>query len=239
MHFTFIRHLHGCGQGPFAPSTYVLPLRFWGIGRTDIGRLGALKGSKMQDGASLFSALMKVTIDILDCDEDTALMRVGRRVPQTQNEQHVADMLTSIDAAIEVIDQNDRQLFKDEQKKAVTSSENMSNFLLEFQTRRAEVDGKLPEKRKKVDTSKPHLPKTIVQAEAACVVPPGSHIWLSNASPQWHGHLEPYKRVWAKWEGGEAQEAEAVNSVIRQLWQQYLQSRGRTISDCPFEGVFG
>ena len=55
---------------------------------------------------------MKVTIDILDCDEDTAFNVVGKRVPHTKNEQHFADMLTSIDAAIEVIDFNDRQGFK-------------------------------------------------------------------------------------------------------------------------------
>ena len=77
-----------------------------------------------------------------------------------------------------------------------------------------------------------------MQAEAAVCVPPGAHIWLSNYSPEWFGHLEPYKRVWAKWEGGEEEEAAAVKEVIRLLWAQYLESRGRTFDQCPFEGIF-
>ena len=185
-------------KGPMHPLHMCCHFAFWGIGRTDIGRLGALKGSQMQEGASLFAALMKLTIDILDCDEDTALSHVGQRVPQTKNEQQFADMLNSIDAAIEVIDQNDRQLFKDEQKKANTSSECMNQFILDFQSRRTEVDGKLAKKRKKVDTSRPMLPKTIVQEEANAFVSPGAHIWLSNYTPEWFGHLHPYIRVRAK-----------------------------------------
>ena len=82
------------------------------------------------------------------------------------------------------------------------------------------------------------LPKTIVQQEAKHFVPPGAHIWISNHTPEWFGHLEPYVRVWAKYEGGFEQEAEAVNSVIRQLWQQYLDSRGRTSDQCSVAGVF-
>ena len=121
-------------NGPLHPLHMCCQFAFCSIGRTAIGRLGALKGSQMPDAATLLTALVKVTIDILDCDKDTVLMHVGKRVPHTKTEHHFGELLTSIDCAIEVIDTHDRQASKDNHHKAVTSSESLDGFMLEFQS---------------------------------------------------------------------------------------------------------
>ena len=72
--------------------------------------------------------------------------------------------------------------------------------MLEFQSQRAEVDERFP-KRKRAKETTQMLPTMVTQAEARQFIPPGSHIWISNYNNYWHGHLEPYKRVYATWEG--------------------------------------
>ena len=82
-------------------------------------------------------------------------------------------------------------------------------------------------------------PKMVTQAEAKQLLPPKSYIWIADYKNEWHGHSEPYKRMFAKWEGDSMEdEVAACHEVIRKLWRQYLESTGKTLDQCPVAGVF-
>ena len=131
----------------------------------DVSRLAMVNGIHTPRGGTLFQTLMEAVIGILDIDMHDALDMVGKRSPLGRNDQHYGDVLASVDETLDVIDKHDRQGFKDEQAASVTRKEVLDSFVLEFQFQRAEVDEKLP-KRKRANETTQMLPTMVTQAEA-------------------------------------------------------------------------
>ena len=120
-------------SGPLHPLAMCCHNAFWDMSRVEVGKLAALKGIQMPQGATLFSTLLTAIIGILDVDEITAMDYVGKRLPPSRNDQHFGEILTELDSALEVIDSNDRQGFKDEMKTAETKRDMLDGVVLKFQ----------------------------------------------------------------------------------------------------------
>ena len=204
----------------------------------DVARLALIKGVHTPQGAALFQTLMAATSWIIDIDESVVLDMAGKRLPQGRNDQHDGEVLAHVDEAIGVIDQTDRRGFRDENEAAVAEKEVLDSFVLEVQSKRVEVEETFP-KRKKAKETKPMLPNMVTQVEAKPFIPPKSYTWIASYKNEWHGHLEPYKRVSATWEGDSLEdEVAACHAVIRTLWRQDLESRRKPTDHCPVAGVF-
>ena len=87
--------------------------------RTDIVRFGSLNGVGTPSGGSLFETLMAAIIGVLQCSESEALEYAAQRLVSTTNDQRYADHPLNMDAAIEVVDYQDRHGVIDSQKAAI------------------------------------------------------------------------------------------------------------------------
>ena len=58
------------------------------------------------------------------------------------------EVLAGVDEAIDVIDQNNRRGFLHEIKAALAEQEVLDSFVVEFESKRAEVEEKFPQRRK-------------------------------------------------------------------------------------------
>lgn len=74
------------------------------------------------------------------------------------------------------------------------------------------------------------------QSEAKRYIPEGSHIWKAHTTYEWRGELGEYKPVSSPWirEGEEG----SMWIVIKRLWEQWLETRGKDTSHCPIQGLF-
>lgn len=64
-------------SGPLHPLAMCCHNAFWDMIRVEVGKLAALKGIQMPQGATLFSTLFTAIIGILDVDENRAMDYVG------------------------------------------------------------------------------------------------------------------------------------------------------------------
>ena len=96
--------------------------------------------------------------------------------------------------------------------------------------------------KKKTDESRPQLPRVLTQPEAAIFCPPHGHVWVSNYTREFWGHLEKpggLKRVRGQYvEDTEEAESAAMRSVLQQLWAQYNYTHGYEKGSCPYDGIF-
>ena len=77
----------------------------------------------------------------------------------------------------------------------------------------------------------------LTQAQAKERLPPGTSIWLSYRRKAWAGHCPPNSRISEPWhDSGECQRAAAA-SIIRQLWEQYLELKCKPLDSCPVPGL--
>ena len=79
------------------------------------------------------------------------------------------------------------------------------------------------------------LPPLITQDQLKVYAPPRCSVWVSNTRNQFWGHCKPYKRVCISWavNGEEA----GKRSLLKKLWEQYLELTGEPASACPWAGL--
>ena len=77
----------------------------------------------------------------------------------------------------------------------------------------------------------------LAQADLRPLVPPGSHMWISNVSGAWSGHCKPYKRI--SFSFALYGHRHAAILVLRGLWERHLLKEGQECPrDCPIVGLF-
>lgn len=150
-------------EGPTDAFTLAAHNAFWSLSRTEIVNIAELKGIKIVAEPTLFATLHFAIMRILKITNLEAMEFVGLRLPRVRNEQHFADVLQNMDAAIEVVDRNDVDMYKGEMKAAKAAEENMETFKFEFAKCRSDLDEKMPPQKKKdccqdSDTRQSHVP---------------------------------------------------------------------------------
>ena len=100
----------------------------WDMCRTDILRVAIIKGVDTPSEGSQFETIMAAIICALQCSESEALEYAAQRLVSTTNDQRYADHLLNMDAAIEVVDYQDRQGVVDSQKAAIHERESVQMF---------------------------------------------------------------------------------------------------------------
>ena len=136
-------------EGPTDAFTLAAHNAFWSLSRTEIVNICELKGIKIVAEPTLFATLHFAIMRILKITNVEAMEFVGLRLPRVRNEQHFADVLQNMDAAIEVVDRNDVDMYKGEMKAAKAAEENMETFKFEFAKCRSDLDEKMPPSKKK------------------------------------------------------------------------------------------
>ena len=205
---------------------------FWDMCRTDVVRFTTIKGFDCPAGGSLFDTFFAAVKAVLKCSDEKALQCTALRLVTDHNEQHYSDYLVNLDAAIEVVDHQDRQAVVEQQKAAVHEQESMDVFAEEMASKRADIDGK----RKRGPSTKPRIPHLLDQATARQWIPENTSIWQAHTRNEWWGHCMPFKRLREPFEI--QGEEEACAKVIRGLWRQHNMLTGRPRHECPFEGIF-
>ena len=74
---------------------------------------------------------------------------VTTRLPRDRSEKAFGDILQNMDAAIEVVDDHDTNMYKEGIKEAAAKDEAIDQFKLEYARTRAEVVEMLPKQTKK------------------------------------------------------------------------------------------
>ena len=141
-----------------------------------------------------------------------------------------------MDAAIEVVDRNDVDMYKGEMKAAKAAEENMETFKFEFAKCRSDLDEKMPPQKKKdccqdSDTRQSHVPARGQSLHSSRCI----HMdikWEARVVGA-HASIQESFRLY----GGKDDEGRAINHCIKQLWYQYLEMRGMPHSQCPFDGI--
>ena len=103
-------------EGPTDPFTLACHNAFWSLSRTEIANIGELKGISTSGETTLYGTLLTVVMQLLQVSYVVAWQDVGLRLPRSHNDNHVAEVLQHMDCAIEVVDKNDVQGYKDEIK---------------------------------------------------------------------------------------------------------------------------
>ena len=107
--------------------------------RTDIVRFATIQGVDTPSGGSPFETITVATIGVLQCSQSEALEYAAQRLVSTTNDQRYADHLSNMDAAIEVVDSQDRLGVVDSQNAAIHEQESIQMFSEEMATDRQQV----------------------------------------------------------------------------------------------------
>ena len=196
-------------EGPSKALTIACHHGWWKMVRTDIQRFSQLQGVHISNSASLFDTLLGSIMGILKCDEEAAMVFMGKRLVREKRGTFFAEEVLQLDEAIDLFDYNDREAVKGDIKKAGKNLDSFNDFVVELSTKRSEMAAA---KKQRQDQNRPKVPRVLSQEEAAIYCPPNGHIWINNQCRKFHGHLEKseYKRVFASYpEDGVEHEAYA------------------------------
>ena len=222
-------------DGPAHPLVLAAKAAFWQMSRGEIIRFAALKGVHVEGGSSLFTTVLQAVMGVLKCPQERALEITSTRMATEKNSEWCAEQLLNMDEAVELIDHNDKEVYKQANKSAEEKQESMKVFCEEFQLMKQEQISKNAKgKRRKGDPSRSPIPHIMGQEEATLYVPPSVSIWQCNVRREWWGHGVPYKRVVSCWSTAEG-ESEAIKICLKRLWMQWLEREGRTREDCPWD----
>jgi hypothetical protein len=197
-------------------------------------------------GLDYFDTLAFVCKFILKRDDQFILNILHEKMATMPGSNDLmAEELLQIDAAIQVLDQCDHDVFLAEQKKVEGDKEERREFAKRYRERISALTAGLPlpvilrpARRGGAPGGEypPAIPSTIPHAEAALYIPPGSTIWRALLRSKWEAHVKPYPRFGEHWsiEG----EHEALLRILRRMWAFYLEGIGRDLTDCPITGLF-
>ena len=154
-----------------------------------------------------------------------------------QEPREASTALLQVDEALEVLEETDVRLVKDERSAFLAKQAEHDEFALSYQRKAESVRGDDAKKLKKSEPSRLRLPEHHVpQCEAKRYIPPGTAIWQGRTIICWNGHCPPYRRcsgTLAEYGNSEL----ALRVVLKMLWRQYLKKNGKTERDCTVEGL--
>ena len=149
------------------------------------------------------------------------------------------DALLETDEASELLERDDVQALKQQNKKAHTARDESQTFSEEYKEERQ----KLNQQAKKVVKGKAtthyprEIPFSIEQSQARLYIPPNSSIWRGmTKNNSWHGHYQGRSRISCSWltHG----ESGAMKDIIRRLWSQQCEKMGLELSEVPFKNLW-
>ena len=150
-------------------------------------------------------------------------------------------MLLQVDEAVEVLEDSDQKLVKQEREACEATREAHSLLQLVYE-RKAESmhhNGAKASKRRKVSNPTVlRLPAHhISQSDAKKYLPPNTPILQGRTKDGWHGHCPPYRRVGHTFVKRGCSQL-ARKAIQRDLWTQHLSKTGQPVETCTVADLF-
>mmetsp|Transcript_143783 Transcript_143783/g.460269 ORF Transcript_143783/g.460269 Transcript_143783/m.460269 type:complete len:181 (+) Transcript_143783:3843-4385(+) len=164
-----------------------------------------------------------------------------------QDNSDLMNDFLEIDEAAQVLQQEDVEVLKKEQKSSRTMADNFKDFVSPYKEKKRDVKqaaakakakGRAPAKAKGPAAARKELPKVLCdlqQSDYKLYMPPDSFLWKANGNNSWCGRLPPFPQVsrsWLKY-GPER----SLRLVVSDVWAQWCQLEGLELSGCPMEGL--
>lgn len=213
---------------------------FWNMPRSDIVRFAALGGVVINEAASLCDSVLQAVQGILNVSDDQALDIVSQRVGQNDLPETWASTILEVDEAAQVLERSDMDLVVAEQREVARCRNAEASFVQAYRQRRFDAAARATTRpgkggrraQGKAKTAPAALPSSFDQRAVRQFCPPGAHIWKGVTKQNWNGHMENRRRVSANWHDGDEQQA--IRTVLRKLWLQYVDIRGIRPEDTPW-----
>lgn len=178
---------------------------FWRMERSQLVPLAQRLHIAIPAGTDLFTLPQAMVQHILpDISEENILSIMAKRLGHMPPSTTEMDQLLETDTIHWCFGKDDHEELKSDLKRAENKVAAQSDFKRKYIERKREVSFELAKasgaKRKKRGASSnnapPQIPEgEVSQAAARQLIPPGCHIWRSNADGGWCGHYAPYRRT--------------------------------------------
>ena len=146
---------------------------FWKMNRGEIQKFVALKGVHVDKSASLFGTIFQAVMGVLKCNEARALEITSKRMATEKNSEWCAEQLLHMDDAVQLVDYNDKEKYKQANKAAEESQESINEFCEEFKLMKMDLRARQDKgKKRKGDPTRTPIPHCMSQPEAKLYVPP-------------------------------------------------------------------
>lgn len=209
---------------------------FWSLGRTSIEKFAGLRGAVIPEGSTLCEALIIAIQAILPgVSDDEVLQILQLRLCENDASSSLTEALLEVDDAAELLNRDDSQRLAQEAKSARSSRDAGAEFSKQYSAFHERVRPAAKPRARPSGKKQPRLPASISHSEAKKHIPPGTSIWRGLTRGEWCGQCPPRKRIQCSWflKG----ERGAMEDIIRRLWLQHLELRGRPLADCPYPGL--
>lgn len=203
---------------------------FWSFSRSSVEAVVATAGIVVPSGTSLCDSLCLIIGQRMrNLSQESILEIVARRLHIHAVSEQYSPTLLQMDSAVEVLEVDDQRAVHEEQKSSLSQQRERQAFVLEYQSRRAQVGTRTTSKAKK-------WPSAVTLKIAKSLAPPGCSLWHGYTRRQWCGHCPPAKRISASWDMPGGEQA-AVRDVCQRLWRQHCELKALPLSVAP-EGLF-
>lgn len=212
---------------------------FWAMSRAEVQKFSKYLGVETEGGEAHCDEICKVVMEVLGCEEDTAVDCCHKRAVALHEATSMSQELAQCEAALQTFEQFDHDEVVREQRAAANRVDERRQYGKEFVARkRAVMDKKHQNKKRTTDglPKYPAMPSTISQATAKQYLPPGCSIWRGVSRCNWNGHCPGYPRCSAMW--AQYGEEGALVQVLQKLWDMWLEQQGLDRSRCLVEGLF-
>lgn len=215
---------------------------FWEMPQLSLSMIARHVGIELPRQPGLLPALLAMVQATLGIDEAAALevcsKRLGAYTPSCYNE------LLEVEEAWEVMDQNERSECQQQQSAAKSSVAQQKEYKEQWKARRALVVAAAAPKAKGRGRGKGRgkgaalalPPGALTHQQLRPLVPPGGHLWRSNATNGWEAHVPNYRRV--AYSGNAWGPRSAAVYCLRYLWEAYLTAQGMPKEQCPVAGLW-
>jgi len=227
---------------------------FWALPKTSLVSLARHWGIDIEQGSDLCSVAFSMVKAILGKTDEDTLKIVSKRMAYHTKQSAFFQEMRELDEAISLFDSCDRQLVEKEQQRVEGGVQEGNTFKSSYKKKAEGVRASADKEKEGTASAKNKSGKvaskagvsselrvpdsfTITHAEAKRLLPEGASVWRGLQRNTWHAHLHPFPRCSAQWSkmGGETP---ALSRVLRIVWQQHLDMRGLSASDCPVKGLF-
>ena len=151
-------------------------------------------------GASLFTTLKVMTMEVLGCSEDTALEKLKVRLKEDDDVEGLEELL-QVDEAAAVLGKTDVEALLKEKEKRTAEKETKSDFGRQYAEARSELRKRgaaaSSSSSNRSRARRPRLPEPeiLTHEDAKRMIPPGAYIWRAFAHEAWEGRNPPKKRL--------------------------------------------
>ena len=149
-------------------------------------------------GASLFTTLKVMTMEVLGCSEDTALEKLKVRLKEDDDVEGLEELL-QVDEAAAVLGKTDVEALLKEKEKRTAEKETKSDFGRQYAEARSELRKRgaaassSSSNRSRARRPRLPAPEILTHEDAKTMIPPGAYIWRAFAHEAWEGRSPPKK----------------------------------------------